>query len=344
VATARVTRHRVNMDDVARHAQVSTATVSRALRGMPGVSDGTRARILAVAEELDYVISPEASRLSGGATGRVALVVPRLDLWFYATIAASIDAELARAQLDVLLYQVDGEQQRRRFFDELPARRKVDAVVLAALPLLEREVERLDLLGVHVVVAGGRVRDYPFVRVDDRAVAEDAVDHLVSLGHTRIAMLRTDDTEGAMWSSDAERVEGFRRAVARHRLRLPRNHVITVPFGPAAGREAAERLLALDPLPTGVFAYCDEIAFGALQHLNRAGVDVPGRLSMVGVDNHPFAETAGLSTYDQAIEDQGRLAGRAVIALLEGHQPDVSLHEVATRFIDRGSTAPPPAS
>ena len=82
------------------------------------------------------------------------------------------------------------------------------------------------------------------------------------------------------------------------------------------------------PLPTGVFAYCDEIAFGALQHLNRAGVDVPGQVSLVGVDNHPFAETAGLSTYDQAIEEQGRLAGRAVIALLEGHQPDVSLHEV----------------
>ena len=331
------------MDDVARHAQVSTATVSRALRGMPGVSEGTRARIRQVADELDYVISPEASRLSRGATGRVALVVPRLDLWFYATIASSIDAELARAELDVLLYQVDGEQQRKRFFDELPARRKVDAVVLAALPLLERELERLDLLGVHVVVAGGRVRDYPYVRVDDRAVAEDAVDHLVSLGHSRIAMLRTDDTEGAIWSSDAERAEGFRRAMARHRLPLPNDHVITVPFGPTAGRDAGQRLLALDPLPTGVFAYSDEIAFGALQHLNRAGVEVPGQVSVLGVDNHPFAETAGLSTYDQAIEEQGRLAGRAVITLLQGHLPGTIVHEVGTRFVDRGSTGPPPA-
>lgn len=333
---------RVNMDDVARVANVSTATVSRALRDMPGVSTPTRARIKQIAEDLSYVISPEASRLSRGATGRVALVVPRLNLWFYAEMSASIGAELAKADLDVLLYQVEGERQRTRFFGELPARRKVDAVVLTALPLLAREVERLDLLGVHVVVAGGRVRDYPHVRVDDRAVAHAAVDHLVDLGHSRIAMLRTDDTQGAVWSSDAERTEGYRRALKARGLPLRPDYLVTVPYGPAAGVAAARKLLELDPRPTGVFAYSDEIALGALEHLRSRGVDVPEQMSMVAVDNHPLSEVFGVTTFDQGIAQQGTLAGRMVIHLLTGEQPLPRPQEVAVELVDRGSTGPAP--
>ena len=154
----------INMADVARRAGVSTATVSRALRDVPGVSDRTRARIKQIADELSYVISPEASRLSRGGTGRIAVVVPKIDLWFYATMLSSIETVLCDAEMDVLIYQVDGREQRARFFQQLPARRKVDAVVLTALPVLRDEVERLDLMGVQVVVAGGRLRDYPHVR------------------------------------------------------------------------------------------------------------------------------------------------------------------------------------
>ncbi len=155
------------MADVARRAGVSIATVSRALRDVPGVSDATRLRIRAIADELSYVVSPEASGLARRETGRVAVVVPRIDIWFYATMLASIERVLRAADLDVLVYQVDGEDERVRFFEQLPARRKVDAAVLIALPLREREVDRLDLLGVEVVVAGGRLRDHPRVEVDD---------------------------------------------------------------------------------------------------------------------------------------------------------------------------------
>ena len=144
----------VNMADVARHAGVSTGTVSRALRNLPGVSDDTRRMIKEKADELSYVVSPEASRLSRGSTGRVALVVPRLHVWFYAAMVSSLEHELRSADLDVLIYQVDGEVERNRFFAELPARRKVDAVVLVALPVLKDEAERLDIMGAR----GGRGR------------------------------------------------------------------------------------------------------------------------------------------------------------------------------------------
>ena len=133
--TVRLAGAEVNMEDVARHAGVSIATVSRALRGIAGVSPNTRERVMAAAEELSYVVSPAASSLSGGATGRVAVVVPKLDSWFSSTMMASIEATVRGGERDVLVYQGDGRDQRSRFFRELPTRRKGDAVVLVSLPL-----------------------------------------------------------------------------------------------------------------------------------------------------------------------------------------------------------------
>ena len=97
------------MADVARAAGVSIATVSRALRDVPGVSRPTRDRIRRIAHDLSYVISPEASALSRGQTGRVAIVMPHLDAWFYSAMIASMAPVLRAAELDMLVYQVEGE-------------------------------------------------------------------------------------------------------------------------------------------------------------------------------------------------------------------------------------------
>jgi len=331
----------VNMADVAHRAGVSTATVSRALRDLPGVGERTRKRIRQIADELSYVVSPEASGLSRGATGRIAVVVPKVHLWFYATMLAGIESVLRDADLDVLLYQVDGEAQRNRFFAELPARRKVDAVVLTALPISQAEIDRLDLMGVDVVVAGGRVGDYPHVRVDDHHVATTAVEHLLSLGHRRIAMIRTSDTEGAAWSSDEERTRGYREALVAAGVEPDPSLLVTQPFGPHAGERGMAALLQLAEPPTAVFAYSDEIALGAVRCLQRAGVAVPAQVSVVGVDGHPTAELFGLTTVDQEVRRQGRLVGRMVLDRLHGGDSDEQSVLVPTRLVLRGSTAAP---
>ncbi len=331
----------INMSDVASRAGVSIATVSRALRGLPGVSEATRRRVREIADELSYVVSPEASRLSGGATGRIAVVVPRVDMWFYSTMLASIDEVLSEADLDVLLYQVDGEEQRNRFFRDLPARRKVDAVVLIALPVLQAEAQRLDLMGVNVVVAGGRIGNHPHVQVDDHRAAHQAVNHLIDLGHRRIAMIRTSDTEGAFWSSDAERSRGYQDAMKGAGLAVNPDHLVPVPFGSDAGAVGMARLLALENPPTAVFAYSDELALGALHHLLDWGLTVPGQMSVIGVDGHPLAEVFNLSTVAQSVREQGRLAGQMALDLLGGRVLERSEIVVPTQLVVRGSTGPP---
>lgn len=328
------------MADVAARAGVSIATVSRALRDVKGVSPATRERVREIAAELSYVVSPEASALARKAKGRIAVVVPRIDIWFYSAMLAGIEECLRAEGVDTLVYQVHGEAQRSRFFEELPARRKVDAVVLVALPMTHAEVGRLDTMGVHVVVAGGRVRDLPRVDVDELGVTRTAIEHLLGLGHRRIAMLRTDDTEGTSWSSDVARRRGFQETMAARGLPVPDDYIVTEPYGPTAGVHGMERILQLDPRPTAVFAFSDEIAIGALQTLGRRGIAVPGGMSVIGVDGHPLAEAFRLTTVSQRVEAQGRRAGQMAIGLVRGVEQRVR-QVVQAELVVRGSTGPP---
>lgn len=328
------------MADIAREAGVTIGTVSRALRGLPGVSERNRERIKAIAEELSYVVSPEASRLAGGPRGRVAVVVPRVDMWFYSAMLAHIERVLATAELDVLIYAVDGEEQRTRFFRDLPSRRKVDAVVMIALPLQRAEVDRLDLLGVDVVVAGGRVRDFAHVRVDDEAIGRTAVEHLLELGHRRIALIRPSD-EFAAWSADLQRMRAYRDLLLEAGIALRDEYVVTRPYGIAGGADAADALLALDERPTAVFAYSDEVALGAVHRFRDRGVEVPGEISVIGVDGHPMTEPLGLSTVDQDVKAQGRAAGEMVLTLLRDKQLSTSEIVIPARLVQRATTAPP---
>ncbi|WP_460846375.1 LacI family DNA-binding transcriptional regulator [Nocardioides ultimimeridianus] len=333
-------RNEINMADVAQRAGVSLATVSRALRGLPGVGQATRDRILEIADELAYVVSPEASRLSSGQTRRVGVVVPTTNAWFYGEILAAIERRLRAADLDVLIYQVKDVEVRQRFFRELPTRRKVDAVILIALPLPNDEADRLDHLGVEVVVAGGRMRDFPHVEVDDPAIARTAMDHLVGLGHERIGLIRTTSYGDIHWEPDVLRLDGYLQGLAAAGIPYRDDYVLSVPFTPMDGAAAAVQLLSLPQRPTALLCFSDEIAFGALQGAQRAGLRVPEDVSIIGVDDHPLAEVMGLTTVAQDVAAQGELA--ATMALQRLAQRPVTDVVVPHHLVVRSSTAPPP--
>ncbi len=329
----------VTMADIARLAGVSMATTSRALSNAPGVAPATRERVLRIAEELDYVVSPEASGLSGGSTGRVGVVVPHLSRWFFGEMLEGIESILGAARLDMLLYHVGDAADRQSFFRLLPARRKVDAVLVVGIPVSAEEQERLALLGVGVVAAGGQFAPYPYVSVDDLAAGRQALDHLLFLGHRRIAMIDAIDPNETSWPVDG-RALAYTTALRDADLPVEEELFVRVPWGATSGAEAMGRLLSLREPPTAVFAHSDEIAIGALRTLRKAGLRVPEDMSVIGIDDHPMAEQLDLTTVHQDVRRQGELAARLVTRLLDGDDVATSTM-LPTRLVARGSTAPP---
>src|ERR1700759_474967 len=328
------------MVDIARISGVSLATASRALSNAPGVATATRERVLAVAEDLSYVVSPEASRLSGGSTRRAAVVVPHISRWFFAALLEPLESVPREDDLDVLLYHVSDAPDRHAFFERLPARRKVDAVVVLAFPLSEAEQQRLELIGVSIVAAGGQSAAYPYVCIDDEAAGRQAMDHLIFLGHRRIAMIAAVDPDQPGWPARPGRSQAYYSALREAGIAADPGLVTTVDWGGLQGAEAMGELLGLREPPTAVYAHSDEVAIGAMRTLRRAGLRIPEDISVIGIDDHPLAELTDLTTVSQPVRQQGLLAGQMVLGLLQGDDIEGPV-PVPTRLIIRRSTAPP---
>lgn len=331
-----------NLSDVARRAGVSPATASRALSEHPHVAAATRERVWRAARELEYVVSPEASGLARGRTGRIAVVVPHLSRWWFGAALEGLAGELRAAGLDLLLYRLGDAAARRAFFDDLPARRRADAVVLLGFGVDGHERRRLERIGVGIVSAGVRTEAYPSVCIDERDAARQAVDHLLHLGHRRIGMIVTLDPELDP-DQPEQRSAAYHDALARAGHPPDPDLVVAVPWGADGGAVAMGELLGLADPPTAVFAHSDEVALGALGTLRRAGLRVPGDVSVIGVDDHPLAALTDLSTVAQQAHEQGALAARTVLAGLAG-DPVRRVVTVPTRLVIRGSTAPPRAA
>lgn len=331
--------------DVARRAGVSPSTVSRSLRGSAKVSEQTRQRVLLAAAELAYVPSPAASRLASGRTHAIGVIVPFATRWFFSEVLTGVEGPLREAGYDLLLYNIGDPAGRNRFFGTMPLRRRVDAVLAVAASLDRAEQDALHALGVPMAVVGGPVDGFDRVGVDDRAGAMMAVRHLVLLGHRDIMMISGDPADPVGRSTTAARREGFEAGLAEAGLPAGPDRVVPEPWGVTGGMRAMEQLLAGRRLPTAIFAESDEMALGALEVLRRAGLAVPGRVSLIGFDDHEMAPAGDLTTIAQPVRRQGELAARQLLDELAGERADTAVDVVLpTRLVVRGTTGPPPDS
>src|SRR3954452_23262757 len=169
-----------SIEDVAKLAGVSIATVSRSLRGLPDVATATRDRVLAAAQELDYVASPFAARLASGRSSTLGVVVPFVNRWFFSEVLGSVESVLSNANYDLLLHNLGDSEGRARFFSILPVRKRVDAVLVVSLALTDDEVAALHTLELPVGVLGVKHPGMFPVRVDDVTAGTGRGEHPTS--------------------------------------------------------------------------------------------------------------------------------------------------------------------
>ncbi|MFU9035781.1 MULTISPECIES: LacI family DNA-binding transcriptional regulator [Streptomyces] len=337
-------RSEATMADVAHRAGVSVSTVSRTLRGLPTVSETTRARVEAAARELSFAITRSASSLVTGRTGRVAVLMPHLESWFLSATLSGMAPALRDAGLDLLVYSVTDVQERADFFDRLPARRNADALLVVSFALSPAERARLDDLGMPLVFVSQHAPGRPSVYVDDEEAALRGTRHLLNLGHRRIAFLQTADETGFAWSSK-NRLAGHLRALTEAGIEHDDDLVMSVPDWKGIGMAAAVgRLLSLQAPPTALFAETDDLAFRLLAALREANIPVPGRVSVMGFDDHVMSALMGLTTLAQSAAELGRAAVRLTRSVIDDADGDGPRHIVLpTELVPRRTTAPPPA-
>jgi len=332
------------IDDVARAAGVSTSTVSRALSGRAPVAKATRQRVLTAVEDLEYVVSPNASGLATGNTRNVGIVVPFLTRWFYTEVIAGAQAALIGHGYDLTLYNLQGDGLRREVFESFLTRRRVDAVLAVALKLTDVEAKRLTNMKKPTVGIGGPISGVPTLSIDDIAVAELATDHLISLGHTVIGHIGGDEESDFDFHVPSHRYDGYKSALRRAGIALDPELYVQSDFTLEGGHQAATQLLNHPHRrPTAIFAASDEMAIGAILAARDAGLQVPAELSVIGVDGHPLGSFFGLTTLDQHPHRQGSQAADLLIGALDNNITDAPDIAAEVDLVIRASTAPPPA-
>ena len=222
--------------DVARAAGVSKATASRALTGSGYVSEQTRSRVLEAAASLGYVASTTAVSLATGRTRNVGVVMPYLSRWFFAEVLEGIQDALLRHGYDLTLYDArPGTAGRARVFDDFLARKRFDGLIAVGLEPSDNELERILAIGRPVVSVVGASSETSVVALDDLHAARRATEHLIGLGHTRIAFIGGGGENAP--HVDRMRLEGYRSTMTdAGRLRRRRGPARRPPRAPDGDR------------------------------------------------------------------------------------------------------------
>jgi DNA-binding LacI/PurR family transcriptional regulator len=325
----------VTIRDVALKAGVSVATVSRALSSPQLVRSDTRSRVLAAAGELGYQPNRAARGLITGKTGNIGIVVPDLDNPFFTGVLKAVQAWAMRADHAVFVADSDEDPVVEAKLVRAMAK-QVDGIVLCS-PGLDDDQVREAAGATSLVLLNRRLAGVPSTLMDSAGGLRQVVDHLVALGHRRIAFLNGPRTS---WSNQ-ERRRGLDLAVAQHGV------VDLVDLGPfppryEGGLQAADLALAADV--TAIMAYNDVMALGVLARLRDRGVAVPADVSVTGFDDLIYAALCSppLTTVAMPVAAAGRAAVAMLLASLDSDGTEAGQVVLETQLIVRATTTPPP--
>jgi DNA-binding LacI/PurR family transcriptional regulator len=335
---------RLTMKQVGELVGVSQSTVSRVLSGAPTnvpVAPETRERILKTVADLGYTPNPVARALRNARTSLIGLIVRDINDPFFSVAVAAMTAEAHRHGYSVVLGHANSRADEALALSETLMMGHCEGAILLgdlrdqATFWVKAAGRSMPFVGVW---QGSRAPHMPVVNVDNDAGTRLAVDHLVELGHQRIAFV-----QGGRTGDGLERRDAFLKALAAHAISVPDRYLHVVPNEFVDAASAVEPLLRARNRPTAIVCSTDVVAIGALKAASRLGVAVPQDLSVVGFDDIPLAEIAipSLTTVHQPLEELSRKALAQVIERISAPRDVAPAHVqvIAPTLVIRDSTA-----
>lgn len=331
-----------NIRDIAKLTGVSVATVSRALQRPEVVADSTRKIVEEAARKLGYQPNALSRALRRQHSYSIVVVVPYIHNPFYSGVVQGIENVAHANSYKVLLGESQGSQQRLDTYGAMLLTKEADGLILlgAMLPTSLQPTARHPERRFPVVMACEYVPgfDAPNVRIDNAEAAAEMTDHLIGLGHRRIALIRGPSHNPL----SADRLKGYRNRMSKQGLPVPAEYLVKGDFSAESGYQGMQKLLALSSRPTAIFCANDEMAMGAIRAAKEAKLRVPQDVSVVGFDDIRFSEFVDppLTTIGQPQLELGETAMRLMLDVLAGRSAAKAV-VLPHRLILRGSSRSP---
>jgi LacI family transcriptional regulator len=294
--------------DVAETAGVSIATVSRVLNSPEKVNAATRTRVMTAIDRLGFVPKAEAAARARKGHGRIGVLAPFFTLPSFVERLRGVANALDDSPYELAIYNVDSSARRDGYLTSLPLTRRLDGLIVMALPFDQAAARRL--LDHHLETVLVELSQEPFssIRIDDRAGGQMAAEYLLQKGHRRCAFVGDSDVPDYAIHTSDWRLEGYRGALVASDRVLSGEYVALAPHSRENARLSAHRLLDLAEPPTAIFAASDNQALGVLKAARERGLSVPRELAVIGFDDVDIADFIGLTTIHQPLEESGRVA------------------------------------
>lgn len=332
------------IQDVARDAGVSTATVSRVFSAPELVLEGTRQKVLEAVARLGYEPNFAAKSLRTLRTEKILVTVPDISNPFFSRVIRGVEEAAHAAGYSVLLGDTRHQEEREEQYATMLRRKEADGLIFLGHRLPDTLADMVAAMGPRTPIVNGCEfapdLGVASAHIDNTAAAAEVMDHLYGLGHVRVGVIT-----GPLASPlSADRLAGVRAAAERHG-RAASLQIITGDFTIESGLHQATALLAGQDRPTAIFCFSDEMAMGALEAIRRAGLSCPRDVSLVGFDDIRFAEYLApqLTTVSQPMDAIGHEVVRLLLDILKGRATTLQQVTLPHRLVVRASTAAPAA-
>lgn len=328
------------IQDVARSAGVSTATVSRVLSAPELVADGTRQKVMTAVTALGYAPNQAAKMLRTLKTEKILVTVPDISNPFFSQVIRGVEQAAQAAGYSVLLGDTRHEPEREERYGEMLRRKEADGLIFLGHRLPDSLAEMVRAMGPSAPIVNGCEFSpglaVSSAHIDNERAAAEAMEHLYDLGHSRIGVLT-----GPLASPiNRDRLAGVHTAASAsgHAASL---QVDTGDFSIESGLEQALALLEMTPRLTALFCFSDEMAMGALEALRARGLHCPRDVSIVGFDDIRYARHLDppLTTIGQPMDRIGHEAVRLLLDILSGRAAALEQVTLPHELVVRGSTA-----
>jgi LacI family transcriptional regulator len=308
--------------DIANALGVSKMTVSRAINDHPAINAETRERVLEMAQKMNYRPNQHARALATNRSYLIGLIVPDLMHSYFAELAKAIEAVMRPAGYEILICNTD-ENAEKELAEIEALRYRTDGLIIASAVPQEKSSAYRRILrdGAKIVLIDRSFENLrcPKVTTDDVMVGMMATEHLIGLGHRRIGHLR-----GPAVTTASNRFEGYRQALAKHKIRYDQKIVRSCGYFEIDGYKTMRAWIAEGSVPPAVFAANDPAAIGAMKALDEAGLKVPRDVAIVGAGEIHYSDMlrTPLTTVTWDKTAMGRQAAELLLGLLRTEAPD----------------------